>query len=896
MIKKRRILSILLMCCMLLTMVPAGAWAGEGDTFQAELAAGDPLTLCTFKVLTPPADGEPGTVQIGDGYGPAIDSSKGGLLEIPKEVVNGDDRYIVTEIGYEAFIDCDYLEGTLTIPNTIIKIQSRAFWGCDGVLFSDSSVVSDGLTGLQFEAGSTLTDIGEGAFYNCNKIGWYLEVPASVRVIDYNAFYRCLSLERVVFEEDGALLSIGGNAFANCFGIGEELILPQKIASIGAYAFSNCGNLSVLRFTGNDLWTDEDAFGGTNITTVCIPNSWSLESYPLVGVGVFPDVSAGRKLVKVPAIGPVDLPEAVLDQPYTYAFTASGTEPFSWVITGPNTWGITIDSASGVIISDAISGGYGLLPLTVSVSNAGGTDTKMFHIPCYYAQEGTPAASINYADENLFGLSTSAAYLVNGLPVSSNESGAIDIPDEWFGTTIELVRVGRSIDFKNSEIQSIALGARPDAPSCTAVQPSANSATGSISGITSEMKYSTDAGINWTKGNGATVIGVAPGTVLIRVDATADAPAGRTQEIVIIPYVGPAPPPGGGGSGSGSPTPILITKIDAGEIVSGTNVDRLVKEGKVLTVEGKSGEKLVFDTEALKNINGQTKDNLKVEIKDVSTDHNNKLPGKLVISLTLTAGGKKISNFGSGTATISLPYELQEGEKAEDVTVWYLSEDGTMSEVHCSYDPKTQMATFKVNHFSLYVVGTDALANWVNPFGDIKESHWFYEAVRFVSANKLMQGTTETAFDPKGKTTRGMIVTTLWRMENQPKAVKESTFTDVKSGKYYHDAVAWAAEKGIVSGYSADKFGPEVKITREQLAVILHNYATGKGYKIGTAGDLSVFSDAGAIHQWGKEAMAWANGEGLINGTGNNLLNPAGTAERGQVAAILQRFVENIKI
>ena len=131
-------------------------------------------------------------------------------------------------------------------------------------------------------------------------------------------------------------------------------------------------------------------------------------------------------------------------------------------------------------------------------------------------------------------------------------------------------------------------------------------------------------------------------------------------------------------------------------------------------------------------------------------------------------------------------------------------------------------------------------------------------------------------------------------MENQPKAIKESTFADVKSGKYYHDAVAWASEKGIVSGYSAEKFGPEDSITREQLAVILHNYAAGKGYKTSAAGDLTAFNDAGSIHEWGKEAMAWASGEGLINGTGNSLLDPAGTAERSQVAAILQRFVEKI--
>ena len=146
-----------------------------------------------------------------------------------------------------------------------------------------------------------------------------------------------------------------------------------------------------------------------------------------------------------------------------------------------------------------------------------------------------------------------------------------------------------------------------------------------------------------------------------------------------------------------------------------------------------------------------------------------------------------------------------------------------------------------------------------------------------------------------------MIVTILWRMENEPKASKDMTFTDVKDGRYYHDAVAWASEKGIVSGFSAEQFGPEKNITREQLAVILHNYAASKGYNIVVSGtpsgdlpaNLSAFSDAGSIHKWGKDAMSWANAEGLINGTGSNLLNPLGDAQRSQVAAILQRFIEN---
>jgi hypothetical protein len=108
--------------------------------------------------------------------------------------------------------------------------------------------------------------------------------------------------------------------------------------------------------------------------------------------------------------------------------------------------------------------------------------------------------------------------------------------------------------------------------------------------------------------------------------------------------------------------------------------------------------------------------------------------------------------------------------------------------------------------------------------------------------------------------------------------------------------VAWASEKSIVGGYSAEEFGPEDNITREQLAVILYNYASFKGYTTTASGDLpanlSSFSDSGKIHSWGKEALSWANTEALINGTGSNLLDPAGAAQRSQVAAILQRFVE----
>lgn len=411
-------------------------------------------------------------------------------------------------------------------------------------------------------------------------------------------------------------------------------------------------------------------------------------------------------------------------------------------------------------------------------------------------------------------------------------------------------------------------------------------------------QVSTNNGSNWTDTGSTstshTVTGLTNGTsYTFKVRAVNGIGEGAASNVITAtPAASPSGGSGGGGGGSSAPT--IVTKIESGGNVTDANVGNLVKEGKSLTVEGKAGEKLVFDTAALKNIDEQTKNNLKVEIKDVSADYKKEHPDRLVVSLSIIAGGKHITSFGNGIATVSLPYELKAGEKAKDVTVWYLAEDGTMSEVPCTYDLGTKLATFKVNHFSLYVVGTADTASWTNPFSDVKESSWFYDAVRYVSANEMMQGTSDTTFNPSAKTTRGMIVTILWRMENEPKAVKEIAFTDVKNGKYYHDAVAWASEKGIVGGYSAGQFGPEDNITREQLAVILHNYAKFKGYNLEVSTNISTFNDSGKVHTWSKDAMSWANAEGLINGTGSNLLEPLGLAQRSQVATTLQRFMEKV--
>jgi uncharacterized repeat protein (TIGR02543 family) len=178
-------------------------------------------------------------------------------------------------------------------------------------------------------------------------------------------------------------------------------------------------------------------------------------------------------------------------------------------------------------------------------------------------------------------------------------------------------------------------------------------------------------------------------------------------------------------------------------------------------------------------------------------------------------------------------------------------------------------------------------------FEDIKSGDWFYEAVNYVYNAGLMKGNSDTTFAPYADTTRGMIVTILHRLEGTPKANTANSFTDVGSDKYYTDAVAWASNNRIVSGYGDGIFGPENSITREQLAVILMNYAKYKGYDVSMRTDLSKLADGASVSSWSEDAMSWANATGLIQGSQNQLM-PDGNAQRAQVAAILQRFMETI--
>ena len=180
------------------------------------------------------------------------------------------------------------------------------------------------------------------------------------------------------------------------------------------------------------------------------------------------------------------------------------------------------------------------------------------------------------------------------------------------------------------------------------------------------------------------------------------------------------------------------------------------------------------------------------------------------------------------------------------------------------------------------------------PFPDVTEGDWFYEAVRYAYETGLMDGVGGNRFAPNSETTRAQLVTILYRLAGQPAVSGDLPFPDVESGTWYTDAVAWAAQNGIVNGVSDTEFAPGDDITREQLVTVLYRYAESKGYDVSASADLSGYPDAGQVQDYAQPAMAWAVAEGIVEGV-DGTLNPAGNATRAQIATILMRFCEGIQ-
>ena len=176
------------------------------------------------------------------------------------------------------------------------------------------------------------------------------------------------------------------------------------------------------------------------------------------------------------------------------------------------------------------------------------------------------------------------------------------------------------------------------------------------------------------------------------------------------------------------------------------------------------------------------------------------------------------------------------------------------------------------------------------PFTDVT-NHWAYSAIKRVYTRGLMVGMDEKTFAPDQQLSRAMLAVILYAMAGEPAVTGESPFTDVPAGCWYTDAIVWAAQNGIVSGFGDGTFRPNAAITRAQAAVMLYGYAAFTGADVTARADLSAYSDAGQIPAWAMDAMQWANARQLIVGRDSSHLAPNGGATRAEMAAILSAYI-----
>ncbi|MBO5179773.1 MAG: S-layer homology domain-containing protein, partial [Clostridia bacterium] len=183
---------------------------------------------------------------------------------------------------------------------------------------------------------------------------------------------------------------------------------------------------------------------------------------------------------------------------------------------------------------------------------------------------------------------------------------------------------------------------------------------------------------------------------------------------------------------------------------------------------------------------------------------------------------------------------------------------------------------------------------WKNPFIDVTEDDWFYEAVKYANENKLFNGVSSTEFGPNVSMTRAMLVTVLYRLEGEPATNRSIPFADVDMSMYYANAVIWAKQNNIVNGVDENNFAPDREITREQLVTILYRFAQykGKDVSVGENTNILSYDDVSQVSEYAIPAMQWACGSGIITGRTTATIAPKGTATRAEVATMLMRFVK----
>ena len=399
--------------------------------------------------------------------------------------------------------------------------------------------------------------------------------------------------------------------------------------------------------------------------------------------------------------------------------------------------------------------------------------------------------------------------------------------------------------------------------------------------------------------------GLAVGTYseYIAVSGSEDATVTITASFTVKQYSS------GGGSSSSTPSVSeqTIDKIEAAK--DGSTVKITLRTGQTKldkeVFEELAGRDVTLEI-SLSNgvtwtVNGQDiPENADLTDLDMGVSLNTStIPVNLINSVTGEAGTVQLTLKHNGEFGFTMTLTAPVGVKNAGLwaNLYHYDEDaGKMVYQTAALVDEDGNVALPFDHASQYALVLDSKSHDL-PFTDLAANAWYTDAVAYVYRHDIMEGMSATTFQPNGTLTRAQAVQTFYNLEGQPDISDENLgypYEDVDAQAWYGNAVYWARITGVATGYGDGTFQPGNRITRQEFAQMLYNYAKYKGSDLSAEGDLSQFPDSGSVADWAEAAMSWANGNELINGHDDGTIDAAGTAIRAQAASILMRFDQNL--
>jgi len=754
----------------------------------------------------------------------------------------------LTEIPEATFYRTDLTQ--VNLPSSITKIGNGAFQGCDQLTKVELPAYLESIDANAFlwcgsladiELPATLTSIGNSAFDGCRSLS-SVNLPASLRSIGNGVFEKCSGLTSVTFADGCQLTEIPDNAFSNT-GLSGLLKLPVSISNIGLNAFSNCTNLNL--YITDDKLLNKISYNSFSRVPLVKCDTAAMYDYLTNGAN-----KGATRIERLYRLADIKL---TCDKPF-YIYTGKTIEPeitVSITEKGQTVSDFIKDVDYTVTYENDIAGSLSAGTATVTATQDGrllGSNSVRFAILNenqsmlqYYKNDGTDIISDHQQIAN------------KGEVITLLETAPFAAPE---GKT-----------FKGYMIDGMEY-----TPGAAYIVPAPN-ATHEIKVLTvwqdttpvMPEKYTVCFDANGGSGKMAAQE-LAPGAALTLPACTFTAPQGQEFK---------------------------IWQIDGVDYAVDTTYT--VKADTLVKAIWQNTDKPVDHYQISFELNGG---NLSSDVTNpvyVAPDKEYKMP-------YATKSGYTLRHWAIGSTDSE--YTVQANKTytfTADTTVYAIwaknSSGGHSNRPNTSggdTDTTTTPGTTEkpgATTTSSTPSGQNTVTahNINNVFADVANGAWYSEAVAYVYNNGIMNGT-EKGFEPNASTTRAMLVTMLFRLENKPTG-GTANFSDVASGQWFSEAIVWAASQGIVNGYENGHFGPNDAITREQLAVVLYRYAQLNGRDVSSKVSLSSFSDNTAVSGWAQEAMQWAVGTGIINGD-NGALNPDSNATRAEVATMIMRYIE----